>query len=202
MQEVLQRLGLSKARSTLLHPQSDGVAGAYVRVKTIEEHLRKVVASHQRDWDMRLPIFLLAYRASTHGTMGLTPANLTCGRDLRLPCDLLFESPPDKKRPTIDHAADLVDRLHDIHSYARQHMKLTTNRIKTRYDRQSNSAECQEGDQVWLYRSTRTKRKLSKLQPSWECPYSIVTRINDVVYRIERHPGTKIMVIRLDQLAP
>jgi hypothetical protein len=31
--------------------------------KLIEEHLRKVVSTHQRDWDERLSIFLLAYRA-------------------------------------------------------------------------------------------------------------------------------------------
>jgi hypothetical protein len=38
------------------------------------------------------------------------------GRELRLPSDLLFGTPPDKELPTIDHAADLVDRLHDIHN--------------------------------------------------------------------------------------
>jgi hypothetical protein len=48
-------------------------------IKTVDERLRKVVASHQRDWDARLPIFLLAYRASTHGSNGLTPANLVFG---------------------------------------------------------------------------------------------------------------------------
>jgi hypothetical protein len=51
-------------------------------IKTIEEHLRKVVASHQRDWDERLPLFLLAYKASTHDTTGLTPAKLIFGREL------------------------------------------------------------------------------------------------------------------------
>jgi hypothetical protein len=39
-------------------------------IKTIEEHLRKVVAPHQRDWDGRLPLFLLAYRAASHDTTG------------------------------------------------------------------------------------------------------------------------------------
>jgi hypothetical protein len=43
-------------------------------IKTIEEHLRKVVASHQRDWGERLPLFLLAYRPSTRDTTGFTPA--------------------------------------------------------------------------------------------------------------------------------
>jgi hypothetical protein len=64
LQEVLQRLGVSKTRTTPLHPQSDGMVEPYI--KTIEEHLRKVVAPQQRDWDERLPLFLLAYRAASH----------------------------------------------------------------------------------------------------------------------------------------
>jgi hypothetical protein len=125
-------------------------------IKTIEEHLRKVVTSHQRDWDERLHLFLLAYRASTHDTTGLTPASLVFGRELRLPCDLLFGVPPDKKRPTAYFAAELVDHLHDIHQYARQNLMLTSNHMKTRYDKLVTSAGYQEGDRVWLYRPTRT----------------------------------------------
>jgi hypothetical protein len=79
----------------------------------VERYIKK------RDWDARLPVFLLAYRASTYDTMGLIPASLVFGRELRLPCDLLFWAPPDKERPTIDHGANLVDHLHDIHNYAR-----------------------------------------------------------------------------------
>jgi hypothetical protein len=71
-------------------------------VKTVEEHLRKVVSTHQRDWDERLPIFLLAYRASTHDTTFMTPANMVFGRELRLPCDLLLRSPPGQG--TVDNA--------------------------------------------------------------------------------------------------
>ncbi|PNF18926.1 hypothetical protein B7P43_G15981 [Cryptotermes secundus] len=85
LKEVLQHLGVSKTRTTPLHPQSDGMVERYV--KTIEEHLRKVVTSHQRDWDERLPLFLLAYRASSHDTTGLTPVGLVFGRELRLPCN-------------------------------------------------------------------------------------------------------------------
>jgi hypothetical protein len=105
MQEVLERLGVSKTCSTPLHPQLDGMMKQYV--KMVEEHLQKVVVSHQRNWDTRLPIFLLVYRAFTHDTMGLTPANLVFSRELRLPCNLLLCA------PTINHAADLMDRSHD-----------------------------------------------------------------------------------------
>jgi hypothetical protein len=95
-------------------------------VKTIGDLLRKVVTSHQRDQDARLPIFLLAYRASTHDTTGLTPANLMIRREPRLPCYLLFGAAPVKEQPSIDHAADLLDQLHDIHIYTHQHQKLAS----------------------------------------------------------------------------
>jgi hypothetical protein len=45
-------------------------------IKAIEEHLRKVVTSNQKDWDEGLPLFLLDYRASTHDTTGLPPASI------------------------------------------------------------------------------------------------------------------------------
>jgi hypothetical protein len=85
-------------------------------IRTVKEHLRKVVASHQRDWDAWLPFILLVYEASTHENRGLTPANLVFWRELLLPCNLLFGTPTDKERPKIDHDLNLVDQVHDIHS--------------------------------------------------------------------------------------
>jgi hypothetical protein len=71
---------------------------------------------------------------------------------------------------------------------------VASDRMKARYDRQANSAEFQEGDQVWLYRTTRTRGKLPKLQSAWEGPYNVITRINYVVYLIQRHPRARMMV--------
>jgi hypothetical protein len=95
-----------------------------------------VVSSHQRDFYARVPIFLLADMASTHDTMGLTPAVLLFRRELLLPCDLL--SPAGKEQPTVDHAADLVDHLHDFHNYARQHLKPASDWMKAQFDKQTN----------------------------------------------------------------
>jgi hypothetical protein len=36
----------------------------------VTKHPRKVISTHLRDWDERLPIFLLAYRAITNETTG------------------------------------------------------------------------------------------------------------------------------------
>jgi hypothetical protein len=94
-----------------------------------------------------------------------------------------------------------VDHLHDIHLYAGQHLKLASDRMKTRYYKLANSSGYHEGDRVWLYYPIRTKGKSPKLQSSWQGPHKIVTRINNVVYRIQRNPRLKMMVVHLDRLA-
>jgi hypothetical protein len=95
-----------------------------------------------------------------------------------------------------------VDRIHGIHEYARKHLKLASDRMKTRYDKLANSAGYKEGDRVWLYRPNRTKGKSPMLQPTWEGPYQVIIRINDVVYRIQKTPRTRMMDVHLDRLAP
>jgi hypothetical protein len=49
---------------------------------------------------------------------------------------------------------------------------------------------------------THIKGESSKLQPSLEGPYTIVTWIEDVVYRLQQHLRRKLMVVYLDWLAP
>jgi hypothetical protein len=70
-------------------------------VTTVEEHLRKVVSAYQRDWDEKLPIFLLAHTARTHEDKGVTPTSMVFGRELRRP-DTLFGVIPDKEMSLTD----------------------------------------------------------------------------------------------------
>jgi hypothetical protein len=95
LQEILQRLAVSKTRTTALHPQSDSMVECYI--KWIEEHLRKVVALHKRYWDERLRLFLLAYRASTHDTTALTSASLVSGESSDYPTTCYKEYPQERK---------------------------------------------------------------------------------------------------------
>jgi hypothetical protein len=50
----------NKTRTTSQQPQAHGLLKRYV--KTIEERLKKVVSTHRPDWEVRLPMFQLAYR--------------------------------------------------------------------------------------------------------------------------------------------
>jgi len=72
--------------------------------------------------------------------------------------------------------------------------------MKACYDHLANLAGFQEGDRVWLYCPIWKRGKSPKLQTRWEGSY-IITQIN-VIYWIQWHPRTKMMVIQLDRLAP
>ena len=77
--EMCDLLGIDKTRTTPLHPQSDGMVERFNR--TIEAQLSKFVDYHQKDWDLHIPLLLMAYRTSVHETTGCTPAMMMMGRD-------------------------------------------------------------------------------------------------------------------------
>lgn len=53
-----QILGIDKTQTTPLHPQSDGMVERFNR--TILNNLSLTVSRNQQDWDLELPLFLLA----------------------------------------------------------------------------------------------------------------------------------------------
>ncbi|KAJ8971655.1 hypothetical protein NQ317_009216, partial [Molorchus minor] len=89
-----------------------------------------------------------------------------------------------------------------IHDEARKKLQFESDRLKTRYDARSNNSGYQAGDEVWLYNPARKKGRSLKLQKSWEGPYTVIKRINDLVYRIQRGPRAKMKVVHLDRLVP
>ncbi|GBM07029.1 hypothetical protein AVEN_72693-1 [Araneus ventricosus] len=63
--------------------------------------------------------------------------------------------------------------------------------MKTRYDSGATGHHFKEGDQVWMYNPKRRRGLCPKLQQNWEGPYTIVKKLNDVIYRVQRSPNAK-----------
>lgn len=202
--ELMQLLGVRKTRTTALHPQSDGQVER--QHQTIINYLAKYISQDQRDWDQWIPMFLLAYRSSKHETTGMTPAELCFARDLRLPVDLIQESPPkclkEESLPIGNFVTTLREKLKEIHSRVRERMNIRSSRVKNWYDRQTRKLLFQEGQKVWFYNPRRVKGKAPKLQSSWEGPFFIVKKLNDVVYCIQKTSKHRKKVVHADRLAP
>jgi hypothetical protein len=116
-------------------------------IRTVKEHLKSCYIAPE-GLGQRLSLFLLAKGASMHDTKSWTLASLVFRREPQLPCNLLFQAPPNKEQPTINHAVKFVDHLHDIHYYACQHLKPASDRMKTCYDRLANCTGYHEGVKV------------------------------------------------------
>jgi transposase InsO family protein len=84
-QEICKLLHITKTGTTPLH-QSDEMVERLNR--TIEAQLAIFVSENQRDWDIYVPLLLMAYRSAVQKTTKCTPAELMFGRNLRLPIDL------------------------------------------------------------------------------------------------------------------
>ncbi|KAJ8942066.1 hypothetical protein NQ318_004091 [Aromia moschata] len=124
------------------------------------------------------------------------------GRELRLPCDLKFGCTPGDDVAGEDYVSTLRQRMDDIHERVLSNIQGASDRMKETYDINANDGRYQPGNQVWLYNPQRRRGLSPKLQSSWEGPYKVVTRINDVVYRIQKLPKGKPRVVHFNRLAP
>ena len=153
-QEMRQSLGIKKTRTTALHPQSDGMVERYNR--TLATQMSLFVDNHQKGLDQHVPLLLMAYRSAVHDTTRCTPAKLMLGRDLRLPVDLIYGC-PEEKQPATSYVETLQERMEHVHTFARQHMKLASDRMKRYYNIDTQESKLEVGDPVWLYNPQRRK---------------------------------------------
>ncbi|KAJ8941031.1 hypothetical protein NQ318_015507, partial [Aromia moschata] len=120
-----------------------------------------------------------------------------------LPTDLILGHPleENQERSLPEFVENLRERLNRIHRFASEKLKMHSDKMKQRLDTTSTEIAFKPGDAVWLYAPKRTKGKSPKLQSNWEGPYTIIKKINDLVYRIQLSPRSKPKVVHLERLA-
>ncbi|MCG8624913.1 MAG: DDE-type integrase/transposase/recombinase, partial [Proteobacteria bacterium] len=138
--EMCSLLGIGKTRTTPYHPQSDGMVERLNR--TLETQLSMFVEDHQKDWDVYLPMLMMAYRTAIHDSTKCSPAKLMFGRELKLPIDLLYGRPSEEKsNNSTTYAEQLLQTLEHTHEFARKCLKLASDKMKSYYDGRS-SPQC------------------------------------------------------------
>jgi len=64
--DLMTLLEINKLRSSAYRPSTNGMVERFHR--TLNSMLGKVISETQRDWDLKLPFVLAAYRASIHSS--------------------------------------------------------------------------------------------------------------------------------------
>ena len=200
-QEICERMGVTKTRTTPFNLKSDGLVERTNR--TIVQILAKLLdpERNQKDWDERIPYALLAYRSAVHQSTGETPNLMMLGREVELPLDLMIEAVPQNGDSETAYVEALRQRMHEAWDRARVILKLSARRQKRYYDRNLHSYKVAEGDPVWYLISGRKKGVSRKLQEKWDGPYKVLNRLSDVTLRIKKYRG-KPRVVHIDKLKP
>ncbi|KAJ8956491.1 hypothetical protein NQ318_019209 [Aromia moschata] len=115
---------------------------------------------------------------------------LTSGRELKLPTDLMLGHPLEEteERSLPEFVEDLRERIDRIHRFAREKLKMQSDKMKQRLDTTSTETAFKPGD-------------ASSMVSNWEGPYTIIKKINDLAYRIQLSPRSKSKVVHLERLA-
>ncbi len=115
MQEVWKLLEIQAKLHISYHPISSGQVEQANR--TGVSMLKKYVATNQKDWDIKLPLILMATRAIPHQSTGVPTFTLMTGRNLILPLHLLYQ-PGDLNLVTAYTTHQYMEELH-------QHLRTT-----------------------------------------------------------------------------
>ncbi|VDN44014.1 unnamed protein product, partial [Dibothriocephalus latus] len=145
--DVCEILSVQKTHTTPYHPEGNGLVERTNR--TINNLLLAFCEdNHRHDWDLHLPLCLMAYRASTHSSTGFTPHYLWTGCDLRLPVDLSFPLPSPTDTTVHDFATHLRETTRSALNAARTTVGIASTRQKEYFDRHAAENPFQVDDLV------------------------------------------------------
>ena len=162
------------------------------------------VSNHPRDWDDHLPFIMAAYRATQHSSTKLSPNMMLFGQENVLPLHVVLGDP--NRNDDIPGPEDYVQMLRQqlilAHEVAREHLEKSAATQKHHYDHRAKQVQYRVGEAVWLYNPQRKKGISPKLTAPWVKGFVIITKLDDVTYRVKAGPQNKPLVAHANRLMP
>lgn len=174
--ELTNLLGIQHLRTTGYHPQANGIVERQHRTLKAA-----IMAKGDDNWPQKLPLILLALRATYKQELEATPAEAVYGQPLRLPGDIFTISPD---APKSDFVATLKRTMNDLIAPT---ITWNTNRL-SHVDRRLN-----EVTHVFI-RNDKIKRSLT---PPYEGPYLVLERHEKYFLIKVNANSTKVSIDRL-----
>ncbi|BHF80511.1 hypothetical protein SprV_0702363900 [Sparganum proliferum] len=203
LQEVCEILEIRKTRTTLYHPEGNGLVERTNR--TLHDLLLAFSRDgHEHDWDAHLPLCLLVYRGGVHSSTVFTPRYLWTGRDLHLPADLRYPLPtPDP--PTLhEYVTHLRGVIRSAHNAARVALGAATQHQKEQFDRHTAGTPHQVGDLVMHYNPVPPRGTSAKLHHPWQGPFTILDVLAPTTFLLRDavHPDYPSFTTHFSKLKP
>ncbi|GFV68410.1 retrovirus-related Pol polyprotein from transposon 412 [Trichonephila clavipes] len=180
------KFGIKVTRSSVSHPQSNGVERVH---RTIKRVIKALCVESGEDWEGVLPLALFSLRTVAHESTGFSPTELVMGKNLRTPQTLVYEEWMEEgntSQSVVEYILQLNNRLKRCQDIAITRMKECQLKRKTWYDRDVVERKFVEGDLVMVLVTS----KQNKLEVNWIGLGKVLSRISDTNYVIDL-PGRR-----------
>ena len=132
--------------------------------RTLEAMLSKYVSDSQRDWDMHLPLVMIAYHSSVHEVTTFTPYFMMFGREICLPIDIMLGTHGNQEPLTHgSYAATSRAETENAYKMVGTRMQRVQNRKKEYYDKNVTGRVFERGDRVRVYQPCTSRVQTTKL---------------------------------------
>jgi hypothetical protein len=189
MTQLCQLLKISKTRTNPYRPRSAGLVERHNG--TIKRMLETVVDGQRDEWDLHLPMVMMAYRATPHSSTGFSPNMMMFGTENNSTLDLIFPPGPVVKdmRNGIECYCQYISFLRRslirTHEVAREKLHAASEHMQFHHDKSAHVLrDFNKGDWVLYFHKPTAQKSLAS---GWTGPYVVVKRVNDYTFTIMRN---------------
>jgi len=193
--EVCKILGFKQLFMTAWHPASNGQCERWHR--SLREGLSHYVNTCGNNWDTLVPLYLMAYSNTPHGTTKHTPYYMLHGREMILPsmqslrAKFLTDIRDSEHEPRLEN---LKSRLRTAYKIAREQGRRSHATNKRYYDKHAKHREFEVGDTVYLYNPAVKKGVSSKFRRPCVGPWRVTEKKSRLNYAIVDRSGKRLVV--------
>ena len=203
LKSLCEKFQIKSVTTTAYHQQANGKVekfGAFI-VNTLSILLN----SAHSNWDEEIDAVLFTYRASLNRTLNETPFFLIYGRDAVLPQDLFVPLGKTnlrriKETELHDYKLKQLRTLQEAYVRLNRHKKNYRDKYKAHYDKKHKTVNFDVGSLVMLYTPRTQVGLTTKFLPTWEGPFTVVTQLSPVNFRIQSLNGKKTLVVHVQRL--
>ena len=205
MKELAESIGARVVFSPSYSPKSNPVERMHRSLKSIlKAMILDKCAEQPHRWDEFLPAALFCLRTMRNKSTGYSPFELTFGRPANTELDIIFGNTPQRQEYP-DYTSFNAAYTHNMQrafKWANDNISSAIRRSR-RYHYNQPQYTFRIGQKVWLLTPIITPGKRKSFKSPWSGPWTIKTKVNEVVYEISPHPSwshRKTQVVTVDRL--